>query len=458
MLKIRLRQIYSTIKTSYLENVAPVLVSSEQITLDLLPKQFGYRGTIWVFSLVLICLVGAFAYARQLKYGLGVTNMGDYVSWGIYISNFVFFVAISLVGSLITAIFRLANVKWATPLTRIAEIIAVSAIVFASLIIIVDMGRPERMLNLFLHGRVQSPIIWDVIVISTYFVISLLLLYLPLLPDLKILIGFKEKSSSILNKLYRFQGSFWRGTGEQIKIGERAIIILCITIIPVAFSIHTVTSWLFATTYRAGWDSTNFGAYFISGAFLVGAGGVVVAMYVFRRNYRLEKYITEIHFEKMGRIVVMLCLLYLYFNINEYMVPAFKMKKSEEAHLKGLFTGQFAVVFWFAILVGMVIPILMLLFKKGRKPLPMFIAGIMIVVGAWFKRYLIVTPTLLHPFLPMQDAPQKFQYYFPSLEEWAIAMGSLSGALLVITFFARIYPIIPIQETINEQLEKNDKI
>lgn len=441
-----------------MENVTPVSVSSEQITLDLLPKQFGYRGTIWVSSLVIICLVGAFAYARQLKYGLGVTNMGDYVSWGIYISNFVFFVAISLVGSLITAIFRLANVKWATPLTRIAEIIAVSAIVFASLIIIVDMGRPERMLNLFLHGRVQSPIIWDVIVISTYFVISLLLLYLPLLPDLKILIGFKEKSSRILNKLYRFQGSFWRGTGEQIRIGERAIIILCITIIPVAFSIHTVTSWLFATTYRAGWDSTNFGAYFISGAFLVGAGGVVVAMYVFRRNYRLEKYITEIHFEKMGRIVVMLCLLYLYFNINEYMVPAFKMKKSEEAHLKGLFTGQFAVVFWFAILVGMVIPILMLLFKKGRKPLPMFIAGVMIVVGAWFKRYLIVTPTLLHPFLPMQDAPQKFQYYFPSWEEWAIAMGSLSGALLVITFFARIYPIIPIQETINEQLEKNDKI
>ena len=117
--------------------------------------------------------------------------MGDYVSWGIYISNFVFFVAISLVGSLITAIFRLANVKWATPLTRIAEIIAVSAIVFASLIIIVDMGRPERMLNLFIHGRLQSPIMWDVIVIGTYFVISLLLLYFPLLPDLKILIKFK---------------------------------------------------------------------------------------------------------------------------------------------------------------------------------------------------------------------------------------------------------------------------
>jgi Ni/Fe-hydrogenase subunit HybB-like protein len=434
-----------------------ISLSPEQITQDLLPQKFGKRGMIWTGALIFICLIGAYAYYRQLRWGLVVTNMRDYVSWGIYISNFVFFVAISLVGSLITAIFRLANVKWATPLTRIAEIIAVSAIVFASLIIIVDMGRPERMLFLFSHGRIQSPIMWDVIVIGTYFFISILLLYLPLLPDLKILIQFKEKTSKALNKLYRFQGSFWKGTAGQFKISKKSITILCIVIIPVAFCIHTVTSWLFATTYRPGWDSTNFGAYFISGAFLVGAGAVVVAMYIFRRVYRLEKYITEKHFEKMGRVVVMLALLYLYFNVNEYLVPAFKMKKAEEAHLTQLFTGEFASLFWFAILIGMIIPILILLFKKGRRPLPMFIAGMMVVVGAWFKRYLIVTPTLLHPFLPMQDVPASYHHYFPSWEEWAIAMGSMAGVLLVITFFARIYPIIPIQETITEQHEKDEE-
>src|SRR6187549_2495736 len=248
---------------------------------------------IWTGILILIALIGTFAYYRQLRYGLVVTNMRDYVSWGIYISNFVFFVAISLVGSLITAILRLADVKWRTPLTRISEIIAVSAITFASLIIIVDMGRPERFVNLFIHGRLQSPIMWDVIVIGTYFFISLLLLYFPLLPDLKILIQFKEKTGKALNKLYRFQGSFWKGTKEQFKISNRAISILCVLIIPVAFSIHTVTSWLFATTYRPGWDSTNFGAYFISGAFLVGGGAVLVAMYLFRKFYKLEEYITE---------------------------------------------------------------------------------------------------------------------------------------------------------------------
>ena len=379
--------------------------------------------------------------------------MRDYVSWGIYISNFVFFVEISLVGSLITAVFRLADVHWSTPLTRIAEIIAVAAIIFASLIIIVDMGSPERFYNLFIHGRLQSPIIWDVIVITTYFFISILLLYFPLLPDIQILLRFKEKSGTRLHKFYSFIGSFWKGTPEQFKLSEKAINILCITIIPVAFSIHTVTSWLFATTYRPGWDSTNFGAYFISGAFLVGAGGVVVAMYVFKKAYHLEKYITPDHFEKMGRIVVLLALLYLYFNVNEYLVPAFKMKKSEEAHLNGLFTGEFAPLFWFAISVGMLIPIVILLFKKGRRPLPVFIAGIMVVVGAWFKRYLIVTPTLLHPFLPMTNVPDNYRHYFPSWEEWAIALGSLAGAMLVITILSRIFPIIPIQETITEQHE-----
>lgn len=423
---------------------------AQKITADLLPQKFGIRGRLWVGILVLICLVGAFAYYRQLTRGLIVTNMRDYVSWGIYISNFVFFVAISLVGSLITAVLRLTGVRWSTPLTRISEIIAVSAIVFASIIIVVDMGRPDRFLNLFIHGRLQSPITWDVIVIGTYFFLSLLLLYFPLLPDLKILIKNKGRSPKWMDRLYRFMGSFWKGTSAQFKISEKAITMLCVTIIPVAFAIHTVTSWLFATTYRPGWDSTNFGAYFISGAFLVGAGGVVVAMYTFRKIYRLEKYITDFHFERMGRIVVMLALLYLYFNINEYLIPAFKMKRPEESHLTDLFAGQDAPLFWFAILVGMIIPIIILLFRVGRKPFPMFVAGIMIVVGAWFKRYLIVTPTLKHPFLPMHDVPESYRHYFPSWEEWAIAMGSLAGALLIITFFARIFPIVPIHETIVE--------
>jgi molybdopterin-containing oxidoreductase family membrane subunit len=105
----------------------------------------------------------------------------------------------------------------------------------------------------------------------------------------------------------------------------------------------------------------------------------------------------------------------------------------------------------------MFLPILILITRKGRMPFPAFIAGALVVVGSWFKRYLIVTPTLLHPFLPMHDVPETYKHYFPSWEEWAIAMGSLAGMLLVVTVFARLFPIIPIQETITE-IEEHEKV
>ena len=433
-------------------------LTNEQITNDLLPQKFGRRGMIWTAGLIVVCCIGAFAYIKQLKEGLIVTNMGDYVSWGIYISNFVFFVAVSLVGSLITAIFRLSGVQWRTPLTRIAEIIAVSNITFAALIIIVDMGRPERLYYLFSHGRLQSPILWDVIVITTYFFLSLFLLYITLIPDISMMISLKHKLGKRFSKVYKWLASFWKDTEAQEKIRNRAITILCITIVPVAFCIHTVTSWLFATTYRPGWDSSNFGAYFVSGAFLVGAGAVLIAMYVYRRVYKLELYITNDHFDKMGKITVLLALLYLYFNVNEFMGPAFKMKKEERDYLNGLFFGDYSILFWFAVLTGMIIPILIMVFKKGRKPMPMFIVGIMVVVGAWFKRYLIVTPTLLHPLLPKYNSPVRFNYYFPSWEEWAITIGSMAGVLLIITFFTRFFPVISIYKTLEDKNAINSKI
>ena len=433
-------------------------LSSEQIELDLLPQKFGKSGKIWVAILIAICMVGMYAYYHQLSYGLSVTAMRDYASWGIYISNFVFFVAISLVGSLITAILRLTNVHWSTPLTRISEIIAVAAIIFAGLIIIVDMGRPDRFFYIIIYGRLQSPILWDVIVITTYLVLGLLLLYIPLIPDMKILLKHKEKFSKLSIRLYQWLGGFWNNSVKQKSIKDKAIQILIITIIPVALGIHTVTSWLFATTYRAGWDSTNFGAYFVSGAFLVGAGGVVIAMYVFRKAYKLDKYITENHFDHMGKLVVMLALVYLYFNINEYLVPALKMKKYETEHLHSLFLGEYSLLFWSVIIVGMVIPVLALFFHALRKPLPMFIIAILVVVGAWFKRFLIVTPTMLHPFLPKADSPESYYHYSPTWEEWAITLGSLAGALLVITLLTWIFPVIPIDETINERTaNENEK-
>jgi len=147
----------------------------------------------------------------------------------------------------------------------------------------------------------------------------------------------------------------------------------------------------------------------------------------------------------------LLSLIYLYFNINEYLVPAFKMKLTEGEHLKELFYGRYAPMFWSVQILGMCLPIVLLLFKSGRRPVPIFIISIMVVVGAWFKRFLIVAPTLLHPFIPIQRVPVSWTTYYPTWEEWAITSATLAGALLIITLFVKFFPIIPIWEMAEEQ-------
>ncbi len=431
--------------------------SDKNIISDLLPRKFNIYGKLWTVVLIVLVLLGIAAYVDQLIKGQVVTNMRDYVLWGVYISNFVFFVAISFVGSLTAAILRLTKSSWRTPLVRIAEIIAFSAIVMAGITIILDMGRPDRLYNLFLHPRLQSPITWDVVIITTYIAISALILWIPLLPDLAILKENTNKNS-FLWKIYNWFSLNWNGSVAQKAIQSKSLQIVAILIIPVALILQTVDAWLFSTTYRIGWDSTNFGPYFIAGAFLVGTGGLIAVTYVLRYFYRLEDYITDMHFDRLGKILVFACLVYLYFNINEYLLPAFTAPKAEEEHLMELFTGHYSDLFWFVTIGGLIVPVVVLLFKKARKPFPLFLIAILVVVTSWWKRYLIVVPALLHPFLPIQGVPESWHSYFPSMHEWAIVLGTLAASLLIITLLVRYIPIIPIQRTIDEKEAEMKKI
>ena len=433
---------------------------SDKLLNDLAPQKFGRKGVIWTSLLVVISIAGIIAYIDQVIKGQIVTSMNDYALWGIYISNFVFFVATSFVGALVVAILRLTKNTWRTPIVRIAEIISLACIIMAGLTIMIDMGRPDRLLYLFIYGRMQSPIIWDVIIIPTYITICLLLLYFPLLPDLAILKNHYKESSPKLSKWYGKLALKWTGSLAQKTIQLKSIQIICILIIPTAFMLQTIDAWLFSTLFRVGWDSTNMGAYFISGASVAGIGALVTVVYVIRKAYKLDEYITDFHFDKLGKFLVLLCLIYLYFNVNEYVIPEFTSKKEEITHLNHLYTGNFAPLFWFVLVGGLIVPIIVLLFKKGRKPLPMFYMGLLVVLGSWWKRFLIVTPTLLQPFLPIQGVQESWHHYYPSFHEWVITFGTLAMALLIITILVRYLPIIPIQRTADEQealKESNNK-
>jgi molybdopterin-containing oxidoreductase family membrane subunit len=223
-----------------------------------------------------------------------------------------------------------------------------------------------------------------------------------------------------------------------------------ILIIPVALGIHTVTSWLFASTSRTGWDSTIFGPYFVTGAFVLGCSAVIIAMYFFMKSYKLEKYINENLFDKMGKLLVLVSLVYLYFNINEFLVPAYKMRKFEAVHLREIFTGSYALLFWSVQLLGLVFPIIILLFKKARKPLPMLIIALFVFFGAWLKRLIIVVPTQLHPNLPVQNVPEYFKFYTPTVVETAITLSSFILVLMIVTILSKIFPVIPIHDPLEE--------
>jgi len=411
---------------------------------------------LWMGFLSAVLVLCLAAYVIQLRKGLGVTGMRDFTSWGMYIANFVFFVATSLVGMLISSVLGLIGYKWVKPISRIAEIIAIAFAAVAGLVIISDMGRPDRLPYVFMFGRVQSPILWDVTVVTTYFVLSLLLWFFPLVPDLAISKSRLDGRPAFLVKAYDILSFRWEHHEVQYRIMKQAIRILLILIIPTAFAIHTVTSWLFAVTPRTGWDSTIFGPYFISGAFVSGTAALIIAIYFFRVNYKLQKYITDDTFDKIGRVLVLVSIVYFYFNLNEFLVPAYKLKTGDAIHLRELFSGHYAPLFWTIQLGGLIIPVILLLFKRMRRPLPMLVISLFVLCGAWLKRYIIVVPPQAHPNLPIQGVPVEWIIYRPTLIETAVTVASIILVLIIITILSKLFPVIPIWEMAEEGNE-NDK-
>ncbi len=414
---------------------------------DVFLKPLGGGGggrlfKLWMTGLILVAGWGLYCYIRQLYYGLGTTAMGNYVSWGLYISSFVFIVGISHSGTLVSAILRVTNADWRRPITRSAELLTVASLMFGGLMPVIDMGRADRAPFLIIFGRIQSPLLWDVICITTYLTGSSLFLFLPMIPDMALCRDRLGATSAPWRRwLYRTLSLGWQDTAANWARLERCMKIMTVIIMPIAVSVHTVIGYIFAMTLRPGWNSTIFGPYFVAGALYSGAAAVVITMAAFRKAYHLEKYITLVHFNNMGKIVLALTIIYAYFNINEYAVPAYKMESAEGYLLRDLFSGGYATVFWILQFGTVMLPAVVLSFTKGRTPVVGSIACLVIVLGAWVKRYVIVVPTLLHPYLPVQGVPYSWSHYFPNWVEFSITLGALAGIMIFLTLFSKLFPI-----------------
>src|SRR5215472_15347656 len=412
----------------------------------------GWRFYAWTGLLAAVVGLGLVAYVIQVRKGLIVTGLRDQVSWGIYISTFVFWVGVSKGGTMISAILRVTNAGWRSPMTRLSEAITVLALITGAPMIVADLGRPDRIWNLIRYGRIQSPLIWDFISVVTYLTACVVYFYLPVIPDVAIL-SEDSRLSNWRRRLYKLLSIRWKNTPQQRILLERAIHVMAIIVIPLAVSVHTVVSWIFAMTLRPGWNSTIYGPYFVVGAIYSGAAAVIVSMWALRRTLHLEDYIQPEHFQKLGKLLLACTLAYLYFNINEYLTVGYKLEGFERDLVQSLFAGRFAPIFWSVQVIGVLAPIIMLMLfllvkRLHRYSIPAVgVASLLIVLGAWAKRFLIVVPTLQTPFLPAQHIPASWTHYLPTWIEWAIVGGALAFFLLAYSLTAKLFPIVSLWET-----------
>ena len=396
----------------------------------------------WLACLLLLPGAGVAAYIIQIQRGLAVTGMRDTVIWGLYISNFVFFSGVSMSGTFISAILRITGAEWRRPLTRFSELTTVSALLMCGIMPVIDLGRPERMLNLLLYGRLDSPLVWDILAITTYLAASIIYIYLFLIPDaaeLRDRLG--ERVSRFRRGLYSFLAMGWQGLPEQRRRLERGAGVMMLLIIPIGVTVHSVVSWIFGMTYRSGWNSTIFAPYFAVGALYSGTAMLITLMYIFRRVYRLEEYLTPRHFRLLAYLMVAFGILYLYFTFAEYLTIGYKLESEDRLLLGELLFGRYSLLVWAGFLGGQILPLILAVHPRTRSLAVLFAASLLVNAGMWIKRFIIVVPSLGLPLMPYE-----WGAYAPTWIEVALTVASFAGFALVFTLFTKLFPIVSLWE------------
>ena len=378
-----------------------------------------------------------FAWVHQLSDGLGVTGMNVPVHWGFYITNFVFFVGISHAGTLISAILRLCHAEWRRSITRAAEVITVMVLFFGVGSVIMDLGRPDRLLNVLRTPNFRSPLLWDVCSITVYLTASSIYLFLPLIPDIAILRDHGARPAL----LYRVLALGWRASEKQKKVLNTAISVMAVLVIPIAVSVHTVVSWVFAMTVQPMWHSTIFGPYFVVGAIFSGIASLILAMALIRRIYHLEDYLKQVHFNNLGILLLVMALLWFYFTFAEYLTTFYGSDPSHLVVFYSKLTGRFAAPFWLMFVTCFLIPVSILGRRRTRTVAGTVVASISVNIGMWLERFLIVVPTLSRPRLPWAEG-----HYSPTWVELAITVGFGATFMFLYMVFTKFFPIVSIWE------------
>lgn len=424
---------------------------NDMVMESMLTTSWKFWVVIGVLSVV-VALCFFYAWGYMISEGLGVAGVMRPAYWGVFLVNTVFWIGISHAGTFISAILRVMKAEFRRPITRAAELMTTFGLIQAGASIFMHMGRVwlaywmlpipnERMLWPNFH----SPLMWDLLAITTYVLGSTMYLFLPLIPDLAMA---RDRSTGWRKTFYKVIALGFRGTEGEWRHLTTAMNFFALAIIPVMFSVHTIVSWDFAMSMRPGWSSSVFGPYFVLGALHSGMGAVAIVLFVMRKTMKhMDYFIRKEHFDSLGKLMLVVSMAYAYFFFNDYIVQWYGGDRATDELLHWLEEGPMSWMFYQLILFNIVIPWGTLWSKKIREnPWLLALIGLIINVGMYWERYLIV-PVML----TINRMPFTWKLYFPRVEIY-LTIGTFALFTLFYMLASRLIPLIPVWEVQEGQM------
>ena len=428
-------------------------ITYTKVNRDILETLKSPGRLYYILLLAVLCFlsVGLFAWLYQIYTGIGVAGITHPVAWGVYITNFVFWVGIAHSGTLISAILFLFRVNWRTSIYRSAEAMTVFAIMTAGLFPLIHLGRVWFFYYLVpypsqttLWPNFRSPLIWDVFAVTTYLIISCVFLYMGLLPDIA---SVRDRAEGIKKKIYSLVSLGWSGTDREWRHHSSAYLFLAAMATPLVVSVHSVVSWDFAMSIVPGWHTTIFAPYFVAGAIHSGLAMVITLLIPLRKVFRLEEYITERHFENLAKIIILTGLIVAYSYATEFFIAWYSGNIYEQEIMKYRVIGDYAVYFWIMVIFNTLVPLLFFFKKMRTSIVSLFVISILINIGMWFERFVIIVTSLAHEYIPYS-----WGHYKPTWVEIVILVGSFAFFAFLFLLFVKVLPAVSISE-MKEQLK-----
>jgi Ni/Fe-hydrogenase subunit HybB-like protein len=407
------------------------------------PPGRGYWVTVGVLFLGI--LMGAGCWAYQIFLGIGVAGQNNPVHWGTYLINFVFWVGIAHSGTLISAILHLFRAGWRNPIARAAETMTVFAVCTAGLYPFIHLGRVWLVYYMlpfpnqrYLWPNFQSPLMFDVVAISTYLTVSSLFWYTGMLPDLAII---RDRAKGVRRKIFTVLAMGWTGEFEQWRHYARGYLFLPPWPRPLVISVHSVVSWDFALGVVPGWHTTIFAPYFVAGAIHSGLAMVVTLMIPLRKIFKLQEIITMKVLEQRRQNHRLYRLIVGFAYATEIFIAWYSHNIVEMESFWWRAFGDYALEYWIMVTCNTIVPLLFL-FKKMRTQIrSLLIISILVNVGMWYERFVIIIGSVAHDFLPYA-----WGLYLPTLVEFGIMIGSFCLFFFLFLLFVKHMPSVAMTE------------